>query len=270
MLKKILLALILVVATTIAHAESDLKTAASKAYVDTSVETLQDKIPAANTPGVGAGETVMTYTAAGNGQIGERGLYSDISSYDASTDGDKLITASALNDTFTNLPTTGTTKLECANLNDGCTLWTIVDQTAYYHPSRNLFDKNNLPERIYAFFRSSGTIWTYATTGYSIRIPCNPNTTYTARYNGDSTQAVLSFASTNNDSVPDSGYPSITVTQAIRQVSPTINTPITLTTGPDDKWLIVQYNANEPQHTDMANNLQIEFGSTATPYEPYY
>jgi hypothetical protein len=72
----------------------------------------------------------MTYTATGNGQIGERGLYSDISSYDATTDGDKLITASALNATFTNLPTTPTTKLECAN-SPACTLWTIVDQTAY-------------------------------------------------------------------------------------------------------------------------------------------
>ena len=110
---------------------SPMKTVASKAYVDTQIETKQLKIPAAGQPNVGAGETVMTYTATGNGQIGERGLYSDISSYDANTDADKLITASALNATFTNLPTTPTTKLECANQADGCTLWTIVDQTAY-------------------------------------------------------------------------------------------------------------------------------------------
>ena len=133
MLKKILLALVFVITaiTSVTYAEDDMKTVASKAYVDTKIETKQLKIPAANTPGVGAGETVMTYTATGNGQIGERGLYSDISSYDATTDGDKLITASALNATFTNLPTTPTTKLECANQADGCTLWTIVDQTAY-------------------------------------------------------------------------------------------------------------------------------------------
>ena len=133
MLKKILLASIFVITaiTNVTHAEDDMKTVASKAYVDTKIETKQLKIPAAGQPNVGAGETVMTYTATGNGQIGERGLYSDISSYDASTDGDKLITASALNATFTNLPTTDTTKLECANQADGCTLWTIVDQTAY-------------------------------------------------------------------------------------------------------------------------------------------
>ena len=269
MLKKILLTLILV-AATVARAESDLKTAASKAYVDTSVETLQDKIPAANQQGVGAGETVMTYTAAGNGAIGERGIYTGANAYNANTDAEKLITASALTDAFDSLPTRGTTKLECANQDDGCTLWTIVDQTAYGNPSRNLFDKNNLPERITAYFPRSGTNWNYTNTGYSLRFPCLPNTTYTARYNGESTQAVLSFASTNNDSVPDSGHPSITVTRAIRQDSPTINTPITLTTGSNDKWLIVQYNANEPQNTDMRNNLQIELGPTATPYEPYY
>ena len=120
--------------------ESPMKTVASKAYVDTKIETKQLKIPAAGQPNVGAGETVMTYTATGNGQIGERGLYSDISSYDATTDGDKLITASALNATFTNLPTTPTTKLECANQADGCTLWTIVDQTALKVSGQNLVD----------------------------------------------------------------------------------------------------------------------------------
>ena len=132
MLKKILLALIFVITaiTNVTHAEDDMKTVASKAYVDTKIETKQLKIPAAGQPNVGSGETVMTYTATGNGEIGERGLYSDISSYDANTDGDKLITASALNATFTNLPTTPTTKLECAN-SPACTLWTIVDQTAY-------------------------------------------------------------------------------------------------------------------------------------------
>ena len=143
MLKKILFALMFAIVATVTHAESDLKTVASKAYVDTMVETRQDKIPAANQPNVGAGETVMTYTAAGNGAIGERGIYTGANAYNANTDAEKLITASALNDTFTNLPTTGTTKLQCANLNDGCTLWTIVDQTAY-GKSRNLLNPANI------------------------------------------------------------------------------------------------------------------------------
>ena len=134
MFKRVLLTSILGTVMTIIGAVAeptpeDLKTVSSKAYVDTQVATKQLKIPAAGQPNVGAGETVMTYTANGDGEIGERGLYSDTSSYNAATDGDKLITASALNDTFTNLPTTDTTKLECAN--EGCTLWTIVDQSAY-------------------------------------------------------------------------------------------------------------------------------------------
>ena len=96
-------------------------------YVDAGLATKQGTIPAANTAGVGAGESVITYTAS-NGQIGERALFTG-GTYSAD-DADKLITASALNTAFTNLPETPTTKLVCANSPD-CTLWTIVDQTAY-------------------------------------------------------------------------------------------------------------------------------------------
>ena len=162
MLKKILLALMFAITATtnVTHAEDDMKTVASKAYVDTKIETKQLKIPAAGQPNVGAGETVMTYTATGNGQIGERGLYSDISSYNATTDGDKLITASALNATFTNLPTTPTTKLECANESEGCTLWTIVDQTAY---------GNELPSGYTRLQYIESTRTQYIDTGYKLK-----------------------------------------------------------------------------------------------------
>ena len=103
----------------------------SKNYVDTSVATKQNKIPAANTSGVGAGTSVITYTnVAGGGVIGERALFTG-GEYTAGTDADKLITGSALNGAITSIPTTPTTTLECANQSGGCTLWTIVDQTAY-------------------------------------------------------------------------------------------------------------------------------------------
>ena len=106
------------------------KTTTSKPYVDTQIETTQLKIPAANTAGVGPGDSVITYTnVAGGGVIGERELFTG-GVYNASTDADKMITASALNNTFTNLPTTDTTTLECANPGT-CTLWIIIDQTAY-------------------------------------------------------------------------------------------------------------------------------------------
>ncbi len=105
------------------------KTTTSQPYVYNQIEKTQVKIPAANPSNTNIGSTVVTYTnVAGGGTIGERGLFTG-GTYDASNDADKLITASALNNTFTNLPTTDTTTLQCAN--QDCTLWTIVDQTAY-------------------------------------------------------------------------------------------------------------------------------------------
>ena len=103
MLKKILLALILIAVAVFAHADDDAKIPASKAYVMTEVAKKQDKIPAAGGQNVPEGETVMTYTTTGNGVIGERGIYTGANGYDASSDADKLITASALKNTFANL-----------------------------------------------------------------------------------------------------------------------------------------------------------------------
>lgn len=136
---------------TIAHAENDAKIPTSKGYVMTTVETRQDKIPAANQPNADAGETVMTYTDDGNGVIGERGIYTGADGYTESTDADKLITASALNDAFTSLPTTDTTTLECANPGT-CSLWNIVEQTAY----REII--NLAPQNFTIFTASNGQV----------------------------------------------------------------------------------------------------------------
>ncbi len=117
-----------------AYAETtsaDRKTVSSKAYVDTSVETRQQKIPAAGTNSANAGTTVVMYTTTGNGTIGERGIYDNPANYTAGTDANKLVTASALKGSVTSLPTMETSKLTCANQSDGCTLWTIEDQQVY-------------------------------------------------------------------------------------------------------------------------------------------
>lgn len=105
-------------------------TVTSRDYVDNTLATKQAKIPSAGTAGAPTGNSVITYTAS-SGTIGERGVYTDSTEYDASADADKLITASALNTAFTTLPETDTTKLVCANQSEGCTLWTITNQTAY-------------------------------------------------------------------------------------------------------------------------------------------
>jgi len=120
----------------------DRKTVSSKAYVDTSVETRQEKIPAANSNNTNIGVSVVMYTEDGDGEIGERGIYSDSTNYTAGTDGNKLVTASALKGSVTNLPTMETSKLTCANPGT-CSLWTIVDQQVYGGNNNNSSSSNN-------------------------------------------------------------------------------------------------------------------------------
>ena len=144
MLKKILLALIFVITATtnVTYAEDDMKTVASKAYVDTSVDTRQEKIPAANPNNTNIGVSVVTYTNTGNGTIGERGIYDNPANYTAGTDANKLVTASALKGSVTNLPTMETSKLTCANP-DTCSLWTIEDQQVYGGNNNNNSSSSN-------------------------------------------------------------------------------------------------------------------------------
>ena len=129
----------------IAFAETtatDRKTVSSKAYVDTSVETRQAKIPAAGTNSGTLGTAVVTYTTTGNGTIGERGIYDNPANYTAGTDANKLVTASALKGSVTNLPTMETSKLTCANPGT-CSLWTIEDQQVYGDENNNNNSSNN-------------------------------------------------------------------------------------------------------------------------------
>ena len=271
MLKKILLASMFVITATtnVTHAEDDMKTVASKAYVDTKIETKQLKIPAAGQPNVGAGETVMTYTATGNGQIGERGLYSDISSYDATTDGDKLITASALNATFTNLPTTPTTKLECANQADGCTLWTIVDQTAY-RKSRNLFDLNTM-DTGQGWWVNSGVVNNAPTANRTIVIDCKPNTAY-SYWHTEGAGGCRAFV-LNKDTIEVGDTASwLTSSDPLYKGK---NVVTTITTPADAKKLYILAGriggvASRSFEDQLADFMVVEGEvETALPYEPY-
>ena len=127
-----------------AYAETtpaDRKTVSSKAYVDTSVETRQEKIPAAGTNSANTGTTVVMYTTTGNGTIGERQIYDGTNNY-TNGDANKLVTASALKGSVTNLPTMETSKLTCANP-DTCSLWTIEDQQVYGGNNNNNSNSSN-------------------------------------------------------------------------------------------------------------------------------
>ena len=133
----VLVALFIAMPSFATPTPADRKTVSSKAYVDTSVETRQQKIPAANPNNTTIGVSVVTYTNTGNGTIGERGIYDNPANYTAGTDANKLVTASALKGSVTNLPTMETSKLTCANQSAGCTLWTIVDQEVYGDEDNN-------------------------------------------------------------------------------------------------------------------------------------
>ena len=108
----------------------------SVSYVQASVNTKQPKIPRAGTNSATPGTTVVTYTNAGGGQIGERGIYNAEAAYAADRDANKLVTANALNNSVTNIPTITTSKLTCANPGT-CDLWTIDNTQQVYGNNNN-------------------------------------------------------------------------------------------------------------------------------------
>ncbi len=259
-MKKFLISIICATCVGAAFAAGE-NVATSKAFVDTAVALKQDKIPAND-------GTAQVLTNTGElGNVGTKNIYDSSATYVGQSNA--LIDAGTMNAAVQNAIEA---EFRCIKWVDDdptkdCLLVNIFGTTP--KPSgKNLFDKNNLT-RIYGWFPRTGSSWEFTVMGYSIRIPCRPNTTYTARYNGDSEQAVLNFASTQYEGVPTEERYSVSCTNSIRYEHPTKNTPVTITTGPNDKYIIVQYNVVEPQNTDMANNLQIEEGAVATAYEPY-
>ena len=108
------------------------KTVTSVNYVTNQIATRQPKIPVAGTNTSNTGTSVVMYTNT-EGTIGERQIFNG-GTY-TSGDANKLVTASALNNSVTNIPTMTTSKLTCAN--EDCTLWSIDDQTVYGSDSGN-------------------------------------------------------------------------------------------------------------------------------------
>ena len=81
----------------------------------------------------GTAGTVPVYNIHGELGSAERGIYDGSTTYNSSTDADKLVTAAALQDvqnSVENLPTIETSKMVCVDSPD-CTLWSVVDQTVY-------------------------------------------------------------------------------------------------------------------------------------------
>ena len=129
--------------------------------------------------------------------------------------------------------------------------------------SKNLFNKDNY-NIINGYFVGTGTATiTSDSNNRIVYIPCKVNTQYTA-----SKIVSKRFGIGYTTTIPTA---SVSVYNADSNNS---GTSISITTGNDAKYLVVYIrNGNvsgEANLDDIINSLQIEVGSTATTYKPYY
>ena len=118
---------------------------------------------------------------------------------------------------------------------------------------KNLFDKNYDAQYISAYVDSNTGVLTSLSAGHCFCVPCKSNTTYTlSGMTGNSTWGSFTSNSTGTAAtVKTSGNNSIT-------------------TGANDKYLIGIAYTTASTPVDYRDTLQIEQGSTATEYEPYF
>lgn len=130
---------------------------------------------------------------------------------------------------------------------------------------KNLF--NNRDVKVYsAYLKDNGSTeppqWFYSDDSKTIRIPCKPNTTYTASLPIEST--IFRAGSTSSDLAPIKWDDKVLLTQRIDAPNSKF---IVCTTGESDKYLIIQIGFS--MMDIFISEGQIEEGSTATEYEPY-
>lgn len=130
---------------------------------------------------------------------------------------------------------------------------------------KNLF--NNGEVTVYsAYLRDNGDgiapSWQYSDDSKSIRIPCEPNTTYTISLSVKS--LIFRVGSTLSDLAPLTWDNTVPLTQRIDSPN---SKSVTYTTGESDKYLIVQVGFSTMDK--FISDGQIEKGSTATDYKPY-
>ena len=133
-------------------------------------------------------------------------------------------------------------------------------QTKELNLGKNLFDKSNT-NKLDGYINSTGIITSEAT-NKTIYIPCKSSTTYTVSKIASARFEIASYSST-----PQIGS---TTSNFIRDNSAT---HLTLTTGSSDTYLAVwYYNHYNDTLTEqqILDTIQIEKGSTATTYAPYF
>jgi len=125
---------------------------------------------------------------------------------------------------------------------------------------KNLFDKNT-NRHIMSYLTTNDT-WEVASASACFRMDALPNTTYTVSVNNpDLSVFRVAWATTEN--LPVIGE----IVYLGGQIRHTDSTPITITTGNDAKSLIIQLGYNSFEST--VDTLQVEYGSSATEYEPF-
>ena len=125
-----------------------------------------------------------------------------------------------------------------------------------YLGAYNLFDKDNAPTRIYGYLMDNLTTWAYASGGYSIRIPCQPNTKYSLIAD-NSNETIFRAGITDSDNTPVSGT-TISVYSVSRYTN--TNTPIYLTSGANAKYIVIQVGVDTASNT--FNTLELTKGAT--------
>lgn len=129
--------------------------------------------------------------------------------------------------------------------------------------SKNLFDKNTMSEHIYRFIPDINT-WTPAADSYSIKIPCEPNKTYTISHNtSDTTFFRCGYVTATDEEINSNS--AITLYDGYR--GGTVKSH-TVTTGEGATYLVFQSNGSMMPY--IIETLQVEESSTPTTYEPYY
>lgn len=138
------------------------------------------------------------------------------------------------------------------------------DNISITRSGKNLFDKNNITvSDLYIEITNS----TYNTVSdRSIIIPINPNTTYTV---SKATSTIMRVGTSKE-------YPAVNGKVSVYKSHNTqSNAPLTITSGNEDAWMLVQLFANIDADTNNgtieanAETLQIEVGSTASAYETF-
>ena len=138
------------------------------------------------------------------------------------------------------------------------------EQSYEINLGKNLFDKDTMTTRIYGYLMENLTTWAYASGGYSIKIPCEPNTNYTISAN-NTNETIFRAGVTDSDDTPVSGT-TISVYSVTRYAN--TNTPIYVTSGANAKYIVIQVGVDTA--SDTFNTLQVEKGNQATSYSAYF